>query len=82
MVFNMFQCFQGFFKIFVKVFQCFTMFEGDSAVTCSGKFPLVSMGGRAEGAQTDPEARIVLVPLCLIINFLFPDYTLISIKSL
>ena len=25
------------------------MFEGDSADTCAGKFPLVSMGGRAEG---------------------------------
>ena len=25
------------------------MFEGDSADTCVGKFPLVLMGGRAEG---------------------------------
>ena len=25
------------------------MFEGDSADICAGKFPLVSMGGRAEG---------------------------------
>ena len=25
------------------------MFEGDSADTCAGKFPLVSMGGRVEG---------------------------------
>ena len=25
------------------------MFEGASADTCAGKFPLVSMGGRAEG---------------------------------
>ena len=34
------------------------MFEGDSADTCSGKFPLVSMGGRAEGlACADPGAR-------------------------
>ena len=24
------------------------MFEGDSADTCAGKFPLVSMGGRAD----------------------------------
>ena len=32
------------------------MFEGDSADTCAGKFPLVSMGGRAEGlACADPE---------------------------
>ena len=34
------------------------MFEGDSADTCGGKFPLVSMGGRAEGlACVDPGAR-------------------------
>ena len=33
------------------------MFEGDSADTCAGKFPLVSMGGRAEGlACADPGA--------------------------
>ena len=25
------------------------MFEGDSADTCTGKFPVVSMGGQAEG---------------------------------
>ena len=34
------------------------MFEGDSADKCAGKFPLVSMGGRAEGlACADPGAR-------------------------
>ena len=34
------------------------MFEGDSAYTCAGKFPLVSMGGRAEGlACADPGLR-------------------------
>ena len=34
------------------------MFEGDSADTCAGEFPLVSMGGRAEGpAGADPGAR-------------------------
>ena len=33
------------------------MFEGDSADTCAGKFPLVSMGSRAEGlACADPGA--------------------------
>ena len=33
-------------------------FEGDSADMCAGKFPLVSMGGRAEGlACPDPGAR-------------------------
>ena len=34
------------------------MFEGDSADMCAGKFPLVSMGGRAEVlACADPGAR-------------------------
>ena len=34
------------------------MFEGDSADMCGGKFPLVLMGGQAEGlACADPEAR-------------------------
>ena len=34
------------------------MFEGDSADMFAGKFPLVSMGGRAEGlACADPRAR-------------------------
>ena len=34
------------------------MFEGDSADMCAGKFPLVSMGGRAEGLTcADPGAR-------------------------
>ena len=34
------------------------MFEGDSADTCAGKFPLVSMEGRAEGlACADPGVR-------------------------
>ena len=34
------------------------MFEGDSEDMCTGKFPLVSMGGRAEGlACADPGAR-------------------------
>ena len=34
------------------------MFEGDSADMCAGKFPLVWMGGRAEGlACADPGTR-------------------------
>ena len=34
------------------------IFEGESADTCGEKFPLVLMGGRAEGlAYADPEAR-------------------------
>ena len=34
------------------------MFEGDSADTCAEQFPLVSIGGQAEGlACADPGAR-------------------------
>ena len=34
------------------------MFEGDSADTCAGKFPLMLMGGLAEGlACADPGVR-------------------------
>ena len=34
------------------------MFEGDSADICAGEFPLMSMGGQAEGpACADPGAR-------------------------
>jgi hypothetical protein len=39
------------------------VFEGDSADTCAGKFPLVSMGGRvngqacADGERGPPSAR-------------------------
>ena len=43
------------------------MFEGDSADTLAGKFPLVSMGGRAEGlACADPVAR---TPIGASVNF-------------
>ena len=44
------------------------MFEGDSADTCAGTFPLVSMGGRAEGLTcADPGAR---TPICASGHFL------------
>ena len=34
------------------------IFEGDSADMCAGKFPLMSMGGQAEGLVcADPEER-------------------------
>jgi hypothetical protein len=37
------------------------MFEGDSADTCAGKFPLMLMGGRAEGqACADPVGRTTI----------------------
>ena len=36
------------------------MFEGESADKCARKFPLTSMGGRAEGLPcADPGARIL-----------------------
>jgi hypothetical protein len=39
------------------------MFEGDSADTCAGKFPLMSMGVGAEGLVcADPGAR---TPICV-----------------
>ena len=54
------------------------MFEGDSADTCAGKFPLGLMGGRAEGLVcADPGARTyigasgncLLQPLCCYMIF-------------
>ena len=39
------------------------MFEGNPADMCARKFPLVSMGGRAEGlACADPGARTPIGP--------------------
>jgi hypothetical protein len=40
------------------------MFEGDSADMCAGKFPIVSMGGRAEGLVcADPGAKTGASPV-------------------
>ena len=37
------------------------MFKGDSADTCTGKFSLMTMGGRSEGlACADPGARTTI----------------------
>ena len=48
------------------------MFEGDSADMCAGKFPLILMGGRAEGlACADPGARI---PIGVRGNFIFKGF--------
>ena len=48
------------------------MFEGDSADTGAGKFPLVSMGGRAEGlACADPGARTPIGASGISFSFLF-----------
>ena len=42
------------------------MFEGDSADTCDGKFPLMQMGGRANGQACAEGERGVLVLLRLV----------------
>ena len=56
------------------------MFEGDSADTCAGKFPLVSMGGRAEGlACADPGAR---TPISTSGNFCSFDFDLDQAEQL
>ena len=56
------------------------MFQVDSADMCAGKYPLVSMGGRAEGlACADPGAR---TPIGAIGNFLMlPNYGVIALHG-
>ena len=45
------------------------MFEGDSANMCAGKFPLVSMGGRAEGLLcADPGERTPISASGILLN--------------
>ena len=47
------------------------MFEGDSADMCAGKFPLILMGGRAEGlACADPEGRTAIGVSGIALSFL------------
>jgi hypothetical protein len=51
------------------------MFEGDFADMCAGKFPLVSMGGRAEGlACTDPGARTPIGASGINLSFFFLSF--------
>ena len=62
------------------------MFEGDSADMCAGKFPLMSMGGRAEGlACADPGVRtpIGVNGICYLscINNMRLSFTLIYLKN-
>ena len=53
--------------------------KSDSADTCGGKFPLVSMGGRAEGlACADPGAR---TPIGATGNFQYSFYFISSNKE-
>ena len=62
--------FKGFkaYSRFFKGFQGFSRFELDSADLCAGKFPLLSMGGRAEVlSYADPGAR---TPISVSGNFL------------
>ena len=50
--------FGGLWKSWWNCWGLGVMLEGDSADTCPGKFPLMLMGGRAEGlACTNPEVR-------------------------
>jgi hypothetical protein len=52
------------------------VFKGDSADMCGGKFPLVSMGGRAngqacaDGEQGPPSARAEIL-LTYLLNYLY-----------
>jgi hypothetical protein len=60
------------------------MFEGDSADMCAGKFPLVSMGGRADrqacadGERGPPSARAEIA--CFVI-YLLQRKDFISLSS-
>ena len=55
------------------------MFEGDSADTCAGKVPLMSMGGRAEGlACADLGVR---TPISVSGNYDCFRYNLIILKK-
>ena len=65
------------------------MLEGDSADTCAGKFPLVSMGGQVEGLTcADPGARtpigasgnFVVLVVCECRNLFFHHVHAISIS--
>jgi hypothetical protein len=53
------------------------MFEGDSADTCAETFPLVSMGGQAEGlACADPGARTPIGASGILNNKMAPHHML------
>jgi hypothetical protein len=57
------------------------MFEGDSADMCAGKFPLVSMGGQAEGlACTDPGSRTPIGASGNFFLFVYLGYVLVEFK--
>ena len=49
------------------------MFDGDSADICAGKFPLVSMGGRAEGSRAQTQERGPPAALAEIFSFVLID---------
>ena len=58
------------------------MFEGDSADTCDGKFPLMSMGGRAEGlACRDPGARTPIGVSGIFSSFFFSFFFMPYLKT-
>ena len=59
------------------------MFKGDSADKCAGKFPFVSMGGRAngqacaDGERGPPSARAEFLSLSFFLSFSLPGSLLI-----
>ena len=63
------------------------MFEGDSADTCTGKFPLVSMGGASGGSRVhrpgseDPHRRDWKLAIILTIPFAKQKYTSVYLAS-
>ena len=59
------------------------MFEGDSADMCAEKYPLVSMGGRAEGlACADPVARTPSALAEMLLIWLFPTQYYVTCNTL
>ena len=60
------------------------MIEGDSADMCAGKFPLVSIGGRAEGLACEdpgegPPSALTEISIIFSKN---PKYLILTLKNL
>ena len=75
--------FGGLWKSWWNCWGLGVMLEGDSADTCPGKFPLMLMGGRAEGlACTNPEVRTPIGVNGIFLNCFFwlPQASFISQK--
>ena len=71
---------QWIWRICITFRNFFEHFEGDSAETCAGKFPLMSMGGWAEGlACADPGVRTP-IGVSGIVYFFFPKIFSVKIS--